>query len=161
MNFTIEIGHLPLMSSDRDAKDVHIVEVDALNRARLAVGHDDGLIDQLFLGSMQFPEDVEGSLFASHAYENSGGCFDVHVFLRHSNASEKGCFRRTTHSPAAGFQIPPTAGLVKEGPAPLEGAMPGHLRMRTRRSFDGLQRRFAPCGTVADQPGSYEIDGCG
>jgi hypothetical protein len=33
--------------------------------------------------------------------------------------------------------------------------------MRIRRSLDGLQRRFAPCGTVTDQRGSDEIDGCG
>jgi hypothetical protein len=33
--------------------------------------------------------------------------------------------------------------------------------MRIRRSLDGLQRRFAPCGTIADQRGSDEIDGCG
>jgi len=59
------------MSSDRDAKAVHIVQVDVIDRARLSVGQDDGLTDQLFLGSMQFPEDVEGSLFASHERENS------------------------------------------------------------------------------------------
>jgi hypothetical protein len=35
------------------------------------------------------------------------------------------------------------------------------LRMRIRRSLDGLQRRFAPRGSIADQRGSDEIDGCG
>jgi hypothetical protein len=35
------------------------------------------------------------------------------------------------------------------------------FRMRIRRSRDGLQRRFAPCGSIANQRGSDEIDGCG
>jgi hypothetical protein len=34
-------------------------------------------------------------------------------------------------------------------------------RVRIRRSLDGLQRRSAPCGSVANQRGRYEIDGCG
>jgi hypothetical protein len=67
------------MSSDRDAKAVRIIEVGALNRARLAVRHDDGPADQLFLGSMQFPEDVEGSLFASHERENSEFAPKLHI----------------------------------------------------------------------------------
>jgi hypothetical protein len=67
------------MSGDRYAKPVHVVEEDALNRASFAVGQDDGFIDQLFLGSLQFPEDVEGSLFASHhGFENSGGDRAMH-----------------------------------------------------------------------------------
>jgi hypothetical protein len=37
---------------------VHVIEVNVIDRASFAVGQDDGLTDQLFLGSMQFPEDV-------------------------------------------------------------------------------------------------------
>jgi hypothetical protein len=35
-----------------------------IDRARLAVGHDNGPADQLLLGSMQFGEDVHGALVA-------------------------------------------------------------------------------------------------
>jgi hypothetical protein len=41
---------------------VQIVDADALNRAGLAVSHDDGPADQF--GSLQFAKDVDGSLFA-------------------------------------------------------------------------------------------------
>jgi hypothetical protein len=52
----------PFVSADRDTKSVHIVEVDVINRASLAVSQDDGFPNQLLLGSMQFAEDVQGSL---------------------------------------------------------------------------------------------------
>src|SRR6266446_7532094 len=50
-----------LVSSDRDAQPVHIVEEDVINRASLAVSQDDGFPNHLLLGSMQFAEDVQGS----------------------------------------------------------------------------------------------------
>jgi hypothetical protein len=46
-----------------------------IDRARLAVGHDNGPADQLLLGSMQFGEDAHSALVAgaraAHARENS------------------------------------------------------------------------------------------
>src|SRR5258706_16303252 len=60
---------------------------------------------------------------------------------------------------------PPQSSLVPRHLTPNDGGKHAYLqsglRVRIRRSLDGLQRRFAPCGTVADQRGSYEIDGCG
>src|SRR6266851_8655007 len=53
-----------LMSSDRDAKPVHIIEEDAINCACIAVGQDDGPADQLLLGSLQFANYVRCSLVA-------------------------------------------------------------------------------------------------
>lgn len=54
---------------------MHVIEVDVINRARLAVAHDNAPADQLLLGSMQFGEDVHGALVAGtragHARENS------------------------------------------------------------------------------------------
>jgi hypothetical protein len=54
---------------------MHVVEVDVINRARLAVCHHNGPADQLLLGSMQFGEDIHGALVAgarpAHARENS------------------------------------------------------------------------------------------
>ncbi len=54
----------PLMSSDRDAKPVHIIEEDAINCACLAVGQGDGPAHQLLLGSLQFANYVRCSLVA-------------------------------------------------------------------------------------------------
>ena len=61
---------------------------------------------------------------------------------------------------------PPQSSLVPRHLTPNDGGKHAYylesgLRVRIRRSLDGLQRRFAPCGTVADQRGSYEIDGYG
>jgi hypothetical protein len=60
---------------------------------------------------------------------------------------------------------PPQSNLVPRHLTPNDGGKHAYLqsglRVRIRRSLDGLQRRFAPCGTVADQRGSYEINGCG
>src|SRR5258705_10859377 len=53
-----------VMSPDRDAKPVHIVEEDVVDRASLAVGQDDGPPDQLLPGSVQFAKDVRCSLVA-------------------------------------------------------------------------------------------------
>src|SRR5882762_11430001 len=53
-----------LMSSDRDAKPVHIIEEDAINCACIAVGQDDGPADHFLLGSLQFANYVRCSLVA-------------------------------------------------------------------------------------------------
>jgi len=52
------------MSGDRYAQPVHVIEVDVIDRAGLAIGHDDRRTDQLLLGCMQFSEDLDGSLVA-------------------------------------------------------------------------------------------------
>ena len=61
---------------------------------------------------------------------------------------------------------PPQSNLVPRHLTPNDGGKHAYylqsgLRVRIRRSLDGLQRRFAPCGTATDQLGSHEIDGCG
>src|ERR1700756_3044098 len=53
-----------LVSSDRDAKPVLIVEEELIDRTGFPVSQDDGPADQLLFGSMQFAEDVHGSLVA-------------------------------------------------------------------------------------------------
>ena len=69
------------MPADRYAKPVHVIKVDVIDCASLAVGHDDRLANQLLFGGMQFAEDVYGSFLASaqptHGRENSAeaaGC---------------------------------------------------------------------------------------
>jgi hypothetical protein len=66
-------------------------------------------------------------------------------------------------NPAAGQRV--ESNIVPRHLTPNDGGKRAYpqnsLRMRIRRSLDGLQRRFAPCSTVTDQRGSYEIDGCG
>src|SRR3954465_6423824 len=53
-----------LMSRDRDAKPVLIIEEDAVNCASLAISQHDGLAGQLFLGLVQFAQDVHRSRVA-------------------------------------------------------------------------------------------------
>ena len=52
------------MTSDRYAQPVHVIEVDVIDRASLAVGHDDCRTDQILLSRLQFSEDLDGSLVA-------------------------------------------------------------------------------------------------
>lgn len=52
------------MSDDRYAQPVHVIKVDVINRAGLAIGHDNRRTDQLLLGCMQFSEDLDGTLVA-------------------------------------------------------------------------------------------------
>jgi len=65
--------------------------------------------------------------------------------------------------PAAGLRVAQN-NLVPRHLTRNEGGKHAYLqsgsRVRIRRSLDGLQRRSAPCRSVANQRGSDEIDGC-
>ena len=62
----LRIGRYAL--DQRSTARLYVPSQDVLNRARLAVGHGDGPADQLLLGSMQSPEDVDCWLLAvAHA----------------------------------------------------------------------------------------------
>jgi len=50
-------GPVAFVASDRDAQAMHFVELNALNRAGLAVGKDHGLADKLSLGSRELAYD--------------------------------------------------------------------------------------------------------
>lgn len=62
------------MLSDWNPKSVYFVEMDMIDRSSFAVNHEDGLTDQLDPGSLQFPEDANGSFRTSarrgHARKN-------------------------------------------------------------------------------------------
>jgi hypothetical protein len=46
------------MPGDRNAKPVHLVEIEVIDCTRLAIAHEDSPTDQLLLGGMQFPKNA-------------------------------------------------------------------------------------------------------
>jgi hypothetical protein len=73
MCFTVEIGHRPSCPLIAMRSPCFIVEEELIDRAGLPVSQDDCPADQLLFGSMQFAEDVHGSLVAgarsTHVWE--------------------------------------------------------------------------------------------